>query len=171
MAHWKQETSPGVRAGCRLPVSAGRLAGKSANLLIIDDPVKNNEEAASQTIRNKIWEWWQSTACTWLEPQGPQRAVFRGENSRCASFLEQSTIKQQYALGMTTGLGSIGPISPRITRCSFLRLRKCAATETGSISHLWWIQKILQQHVEAICLHEFYESLHFLLLSLSVFFR
>lgn len=46
----------------------GPLTGKGADLLIIDDPVKNAEEAQSDTIRAKHWDWWQSTAATRLHP-------------------------------------------------------------------------------------------------------
>lgn len=38
------------------------------NCLIIDDPVKNAEEADSQTYRDRTWDWWASTAYTRLEP-------------------------------------------------------------------------------------------------------
>jgi predicted phage terminase large subunit-like protein len=48
----------------------GPLTGKGANLLLVDDPIKNAEEAASQTQRDKIWNWWTSTAYTRLEPDG-----------------------------------------------------------------------------------------------------
>lgn len=48
----------------------GTITGKGANLLIIDDPVKNAEEARSKTIRDKNWDWYQSTAYTRLEPDG-----------------------------------------------------------------------------------------------------
>lgn len=48
----------------------GPLTGKGANLLIVDDPVKNREEADSPTYRKRTWEWWQSTAYTRLEPGG-----------------------------------------------------------------------------------------------------
>jgi predicted phage terminase large subunit-like protein len=37
---------------------------------IIDDPFKNAEEAASQTIRDKVWEWYRSTFRTRLAPGG-----------------------------------------------------------------------------------------------------
>ena len=46
----------------------GPITGKGANLLIVDDPVKNAEEAASEVYRDKIWEWWQSTASVRMEP-------------------------------------------------------------------------------------------------------
>jgi len=38
------------------------------NCLIIDDPVKNAEEAMSATARAKAWDWYVSTAYTRLEP-------------------------------------------------------------------------------------------------------
>ena len=46
----------------------GPLTGKGANLLIIDDYVKNSEEANSLTMREKTWDWWTSTARTRIEP-------------------------------------------------------------------------------------------------------
>jgi predicted phage terminase large subunit-like protein len=48
----------------------GAITGKGAHLLIIDDPVKNAEEANSETYRKKAWEWYASTAYTRLEPDG-----------------------------------------------------------------------------------------------------
>ena len=46
----------------------GPMTGRGANVLIIDDPVKNRDEAESVTYRERTWEWWQSTAYTRLEP-------------------------------------------------------------------------------------------------------
>jgi predicted phage terminase large subunit-like protein len=48
----------------------GPMTGRGADLLIIDDPIKNADEALSETIRDKQWDWWQSTASTRLEPGG-----------------------------------------------------------------------------------------------------
>ena len=48
----------------------GAITGKGADILIIDDPIKNIEEASSVTIRNKVWDWYVSTAYTRLEPDG-----------------------------------------------------------------------------------------------------
>ncbi|MCS3924419.1 phage terminase large subunit [Methanosalsum natronophilum] len=48
----------------------GAITGKGADLLIIDDPHKNAEEANSRTYRNKAVEWYRSTAYTRLEPGG-----------------------------------------------------------------------------------------------------
>lgn len=46
----------------------GPITGRGADLLILDDPIKNAEEANSERIRQRVWEWWQSTAYTRLEP-------------------------------------------------------------------------------------------------------
>jgi predicted phage terminase large subunit-like protein len=48
----------------------GPITGKGADLAILDDPVKNAEEANSETIRQKTWEWLMSTLYTRLEPGG-----------------------------------------------------------------------------------------------------
>ena len=48
----------------------GPLTGRGADLLIVDDPVKDSEEARSDTIKRKQWEWWNETAYTRLEPGG-----------------------------------------------------------------------------------------------------
>lgn len=48
----------------------GPITGRGANLLLIDDPVKNAAEAYSPTIRESVWDWWTTTARTRLEPGG-----------------------------------------------------------------------------------------------------
>ncbi len=48
----------------------GAITGKGADLFIIDDPVKNAEEANSRTHREKAHAWYRSTAYTRLEPDG-----------------------------------------------------------------------------------------------------
>lgn len=48
----------------------GEATGKGCQVLIIDDPVKNAEEANSTVIREKNWETFVSTHYTRLEPGG-----------------------------------------------------------------------------------------------------
>jgi len=48
----------------------GGITGKGAHLLIIDDPLKNAEEADSPDTREKLWDWYGSTAYTRLAPGG-----------------------------------------------------------------------------------------------------
>ncbi len=45
----------------------GPVTGFGANILLIDDPVKNREEAESETLRNKTWEWFNNDVMTRLE--------------------------------------------------------------------------------------------------------
>lgn len=42
----------------------GGLTGRGADCLIIDDPIKNDEEAQSQTERDKHWNWFTKVALT-----------------------------------------------------------------------------------------------------------
>lgn len=46
----------------------GGLTGKGADLLIIDDPVKDRKDADSPTIRKNTWEWFTDVASTRLHP-------------------------------------------------------------------------------------------------------
>ncbi len=48
----------------------GPITGRGAKIFLIDDPVKNREEAESEIYRNKTWNWFTSTAYTRLEPKG-----------------------------------------------------------------------------------------------------
>jgi len=48
----------------------GKTTGKGADLMIIDDPLKNAEEADSSSHREKIWDWYTSTIRTRLMPGG-----------------------------------------------------------------------------------------------------
>jgi predicted phage terminase large subunit-like protein len=62
------ETSKGgicVSAGC----GAG-ITGRGADLLLIDDPHKDREDADSQRMREKIWNWFHGVAMFRLMPEG-----------------------------------------------------------------------------------------------------
>jgi predicted phage terminase large subunit-like protein len=48
----------------------GGLTGMGADILIIDDPFKDRAEADSGTIRQKVWDWYTSTAYTRLSDGG-----------------------------------------------------------------------------------------------------
>lgn len=65
-AEWRTLQGGGVLATGR----GGALTGHGANLLLIDDPLKNREEAESVVVRENLWEWFTSTAMTRVEPGG-----------------------------------------------------------------------------------------------------
>lgn len=46
----------------------GPITGRRADLVIIDDPVKSRVEADSETVSDRVWEWWKSDLSTRLKP-------------------------------------------------------------------------------------------------------
>jgi predicted phage terminase large subunit-like protein len=64
------DLAPPNKGGMYTAGVGGALTGKGANLLIVDDPVKNAADAASETLREKQWNWYKSTFRTRLEPDG-----------------------------------------------------------------------------------------------------
>jgi len=65
--HW---TITGKLGGLIAAGVGGPITGRGANCAIIDDPFKNYEEAASETIRESVWQWYRSTLRTRLAPGG-----------------------------------------------------------------------------------------------------
>jgi predicted phage terminase large subunit-like protein len=63
------QTTSGI-GGLRATGIGGPLTGSGAQVLVVDDPVKNREEAESAVIRQKTWDWFTSTALTRIEPGG-----------------------------------------------------------------------------------------------------
>lgn len=60
-----------TRKGGFLPAGVGGpITGKGAHVLIIDDPIKNSQEAESETTRSSIMRWYETTAYTRLAPGG-----------------------------------------------------------------------------------------------------
>ncbi len=64
--HWETGKGGGLWAAG----VGGPITGKGFHLGVIDDPIKNAEEANSEIIREKQWEWYQSTFYTREEPEG-----------------------------------------------------------------------------------------------------
>lgn len=60
----------GRRGGMVCAGVGGPITGKGGHLCIIDDPIKNAEEANSATYRDKIWDWYRTTLRTRVEPGG-----------------------------------------------------------------------------------------------------
>lgn len=48
----------------------GAVTGRGTKCAIVDDPFKNDEEADSPTIREKVWRWFQSTLYSRIEDGG-----------------------------------------------------------------------------------------------------
>lgn len=63
---WRTSTGGGYRAAG----VGGGITGMGAHILLVDDPIKDQEEADSETIREKIHSWFTTTAYTRLAPGG-----------------------------------------------------------------------------------------------------
>ena len=63
--NWQLETHKGgmISAGI-----GGAVTGQGADLLIIDDPIRNRRDANSPTYRETVWGEWKSTLSTRLQP-------------------------------------------------------------------------------------------------------
>lgn len=48
----------------------GGITGTGAHLMVVDDPLRGREEAESRAQRDRVWDWWTSTAYTRLEDGG-----------------------------------------------------------------------------------------------------
>lgn len=64
---WNIQGEPGGYLAAGI---GGGITGRGAHVLVIDDPIKNAEEADSPDHREKIWEWYLSTAYSRLAPGG-----------------------------------------------------------------------------------------------------
>lgn len=47
------------------------LTGRPADLMVIDDPISNREQADSKIYRDRAWDWWTDVASTRLAPGAP----------------------------------------------------------------------------------------------------
>lgn len=45
----------------------GSITGNKVHLLILDDLIKDSQDAMSSTVRNQIWDWWDGTASQRIE--------------------------------------------------------------------------------------------------------
>lgn len=65
--NWSIAGQPGGMISVGL---GGAITGEGADLLLVDDVVKNRKEADSETMRNRVWDEWTSTLLTRLSPGG-----------------------------------------------------------------------------------------------------
>lgn len=63
-----EEWETAMGGGFRAVGVGGGITGFGGDLIMIDDPVKNREEAESETYRERVWEWFNDDLYTRLEP-------------------------------------------------------------------------------------------------------
>lgn len=84
-------------AGGMISVGFGGAAtGEGADLLVIDDPIKNREEANSATYRNRVWDEFQSTFLTRVHPGGSIIIVMTRwhEDDLCGRLLNPEYVEE-----------------------------------------------------------------------------
>ena len=107
----------------------GAFTGKGGDLLLVDDPIKNWEEAQSAKHREKIWEWFLSTFYTRAEPGATIVVLMTRWHERDLAgrlLTEHSDTWHEINLMATSegdGLGT--PLCPeRYTQADLLGIRK-----------------------------------------------
>lgn len=61
----------GARGGLYAVGTGGALTGRPADVLLVDDPLRNQQDADSPVVRERLHEWWTSVARTRLAPGAP----------------------------------------------------------------------------------------------------
>jgi predicted phage terminase large subunit-like protein len=92
-ADWEIEEYAGgmITAG-----TGGAITGRGGNLIIVDDPIKNYEEANSAAYQEKMIEWWESTLYTRLEPNGSIIMLLTRWNKKDLAGYLQSAYPDEY---------------------------------------------------------------------------
>ena len=68
--NWEVTPEFGIPGAMRTAGAGGPITGKGADLFIIDDPIKNHEDAQSQVLLQKVWDWYVTTVLTRMSPTG-----------------------------------------------------------------------------------------------------
>ncbi len=79
MGFWFTEQRKGANDAQPSFLAMGLLTGftgKGVDLLIVDDPYKSADEAASPTINEKVWRWWSQTASVRIAPEANVVVMF-----------------------------------------------------------------------------------------------
>ena len=71
----------------------GGVTGRRADLVVIDDPIKSRQDADSETIRHRLWEWYNNDLLTRCKPKCPKILIqTRWHADDLAGRLEQDEL-------------------------------------------------------------------------------
>lgn len=98
-------TNWGIRGHSGGMISAGvggSITGEGADLLVIDDPVKNRQEAESMTYRENLWSEWQDTLMSRLHPGGRVVIIMTRwhEDDLVGRLIAQDTARQWHVVNL-----------------------------------------------------------------------
>lgn len=152
----REFTSPSGNGGYIGDGVGGGFTGFPADVFIIDDPIKNAEEALSATTKESHWNWYQSTcktrmsansgqiimATSWAEDDLPGRIQTLHRGSERLTILRFPAINNSGEVGYNPKLPE-GALIPELHPLSQLQEFK---TE---LSDYWW-SAIYQQSPKAL---------------------
>jgi len=77
----------------------GAIVGRGANLLVIDDPIKDRQEAESKTSRKNVQNWYQAVAYTRVMPGGKIVVInTRWHSSDLSGYLMEEHARENWAI-------------------------------------------------------------------------
>jgi predicted phage terminase large subunit-like protein len=134
----------------------GGFTGKPADIFIIDDPIKNNEEALSLVTKEKIWNWFQSTSKTrmsensgqiimatrWAEDDLSGRVIEMYEKDSRLTVLRFPAINEPDEVGYNPAMPR-GALVPQLHSLTQLKEFK------HELSDYWW-SALYQQSPKAL---------------------
>lgn len=138
-------TSPGGTGGYIGVGVGGGLTGRPVDIGIIDDPIKNEKEALSPTVKEGHWNWYQSTfttrlsensgqiimATSWAEDDLPARIAKQFAGDPRLTILRFPAINDPDEVGYNPEL-PLGALVPELKSLAFLREVK------NLFSDYWW---------------------------------
>ena len=149
-------TAPGG-AGGYLGVGVGAgLTGRPVDIGIIDDPVKNEKEALSPTVKEGHWNWYQTVfttrlsensgqiimATSWAEDDLPARICNHFKGDPRLTVLRFPAINLPGEVGYNPNLPQ-GPLVPELKSLAFLQ-------EVKSLFSDYWWAALYQQSPRAL---------------------
>lgn len=125
----------------------GPITGKGAHVFLIDDPIKDEEEAQSATVQEKTWDWWTGTAYDRLEPNGAFVLVMTRWNVRdlVGRILEES--KEKWEVLRLPAIAEVDdPIGREVGEALCPQRYPLEALDTirGGMGSHWWAAKYQQ---------------------------
>lgn len=127
----------------------GPLTGKGADLMIIDDPVKNDCEANSYNARNKLWDWFRATAMTRLEPFATLILVMTRwhEDDLCGRIIQEFGHENEWTIIKIPAIASDNDILDRLPGEALWpeRFNKAAIEKIRKTIGSLWFSALYQQ--------------------------
>jgi predicted phage terminase large subunit-like protein len=134
---WRTTAGGGYRA----VGIGGALTGYDSQLLIVDDPFKDFEEAHSPTMRQKVWDWFLSVAYTGLTPTGSVAGIMTRWNvdDLTGRLTDTNRLEEFKELGIDEAWNHLN--FPAIAEANDLLGRKCGEPLFPQRYDLEWLQR------------------------------